>query len=54
MVGVMLESMRFPGAMAFASPCTSPIWFTAPTAVVKSSISSLSRNCAPGTVKAAP
>ena len=45
---------RFPGAMAFRSPCTSPIAFTAPGLVVKSSISSFSRNWPPGTVNAAP
>ena len=53
-VGVMLESMRLPGAIALRSPCTSPIAFTAPGAVVKSSISLLSRNWPPGTVNAAP
>ena len=54
MVGVMLDSMRLPGTMAFVAPCTSPMAFTAPVLVVKSSISSFRRNCAPGTVNAEP
>ena len=36
-VGVMLESMRLPGAIALRSPCTNPIAFTAPGFVVKAS-----------------
>jgi hypothetical protein len=35
MVGVMAESMRFPGSMAFCSPCTSPNWFGTPGLAAK-------------------
>src|SRR5439155_622272 len=45
--GVIPDSIRFPGAMAFASPWTRPNRFGLPGAVMKSSISSFSRNPAP-------
>ena len=54
MEGVMADNMRLPGAMAFASPCTSPNRFGLPGAVMKSSISSFNRNPAPVTVTALP
>ena len=54
MEGVMAESMRLPGAMAFASPCTRPNRLGRPGAEVKSSISSFKRNPAPVTVTALP
>ncbi len=49
MVGVIADSMRLPGAMALASPCTSPNWFGTPGFEVKSSISLFSRKPAPRT-----
>src|SRR2546430_11486158 len=52
--GVIPDSIRFPGAMAFASPWTRPNRFGRPGAVLKSSISSFSRNPAPVTVTALP
>src|SRR5438034_1107240 len=52
--GVIPDSIRFPGAMAFASPWTRPNRFGLPGAVMKSSISSFSRNPAPVTVTALP
>ncbi len=54
MVGVMAESMRLPGAMALASPCTRPYMFGVPGRAAKSSISLFSRNPAPATVTADP
>ena len=54
MVGVIAESIRLPGAIALASPCTRPYMFGLPGAVAKSSISSLSRKPAPVTVTALP
>ena len=53
-VGVMLDSIRLPGAIAFASHCRRPIALTAPTLVVKSSISLFSRKPAPVTVTPEP
>ncbi len=53
-VGVIDESIRLPGAIAFASPITSPSLFATPGCAVKSSISLLSRNPAPGTTDADP
>ena len=54
MEGVIADSMRLPGAMAFASPWTRPYMLGFPGAAVKSSISSLSRKPAPLTVTALP
>src|ERR1041385_2667914 len=54
MDGVMAESIRFPGAIAFASPCTRPNRLGLPGAVLKSSISSFNKNPAPVTVTALP
>src|SRR6202034_637145 len=54
MGGVMDDSIRLPGAIAFASPITSPSLFGVPGWAVKSSISLLSRNPAPGTLDADP
>jgi hypothetical protein len=54
MLGVIADSIRFPGAIALASPSTRPYMFGAPGAVAKSSISSLSRKPAPLTVTALP
>jgi hypothetical protein len=54
MVGVMAESIRFPGSMALAAPWTSPNWLGTPGRAVKSSISLLSRNPAPVTVTRLP
>ena len=54
MVGVIAESGRLPGSIAFASPCTSPNIFGAFGLDVKSSISSFSRNPRPGTVMPLP
>ena len=48
------ESMRFPGWIEFASPCTSPNWLGTPGREVKSSISLFSRNPAPATVTRFP
>ena len=45
---------RFPGAMAFASPCTSPNMFGVPGFDAKSSISLFRRNPSPGTVMPLP
>jgi hypothetical protein len=49
MVGVIDETMRFPGAMAFAVPCTSPNWLGVPGLEVKSSISLFRKKPAPVT-----
>ncbi len=54
MDGVIAESMRLPGTIALASPCTRPYWLGLPGAVVKSSISLFNRNPAPVTVTALP
>ena len=54
MLGVIAESIRFPGSMVFPSPCIKPYMLGLPGAVVKSSISSLSRSPAPRTVTALP
>src|SRR5438034_11000496 len=54
MDGVMADNMRLPGAMAFASPCTSPNRLGLPSAVMKSSISSYNTNAAPVTLTALP
>src|SRR5258708_37680360 len=53
-VGDIDDNMRLPGAMALASPCTSPNMFAAPGAIEKSSISSFSTNPRPGTVTPLP
>jgi hypothetical protein len=53
-VGVIADSMRFPGSIAFRSPWTSPYWFGVPGRDVKSSISLLSTNPAPATVTLLP
>jgi hypothetical protein len=45
---VMDDRGRLPGAMALASPCTSPYMFCASALEVKSSISLLSRKPPPG------
>ncbi len=50
----MAESMRLPGAMALASPWTSPYMFGVPGLAAKSSISLLRRNPPPVTVTADP
>ena len=52
--GVIAESMRLPGAIAFASPCTKPYMFGLPGAEAKSSISLLRRKPAPVTVTPLP
>ena len=44
MVGVIAESGRFPGAIAFAALWINPYMFGTPGAEVKSSISLFSRN----------
>ncbi len=54
MVGVMDESGRLCGAMALASPCTSPNMLGAPGLAAKSSISLFSRKPAPSTVTPQP
>ncbi len=54
MLGVIADSIRLPGAIALASPCTRPYMLGLPGAVAKSSISSLSRKPAPVTVTALP
>ena len=54
MVGHIEDSMRLPGSIAFASPCTSPNWFGLPGLAAKSSISSLSRKPAPATTTPLP
>ena len=43
-VGDIALSMRLPGWIAFASPCTSPNMFGLPGCAAKSSISSLRKN----------
>ena len=50
----MAESIRLLGAMALASPCTSPYIFALPGADVKSSISLFKRKPAPVTVTPLP
>ncbi len=54
MVGDIDESMRFRGAIAFASPITSPYWLGAPGFAAKSSISLLRKKPAPSTTTRAP
>ena len=54
MVGVIELSGRLPGAMALASPCTSPYRFGVPGLLVKSSISLLSTMPVPAAVTRAP
>ena len=54
MVGIMDDSGRLPGAMALRSPCTRPNMLGVPGFEAKSSISSLRRKPAPGTVMALP
>ena len=54
MDGVIAESIRLPGWMALASPCTRPYMFGLPGAEVKSSISLFKRNPAPVTVTPLP
>ncbi len=54
MVGVIDESGRLPGWMAFASPCTRPNMFGVPGFDAKSSISLFSRKPRPGTVMPLP
>ena len=53
-VGLMLDSGRFPGATALASPPTRPKWFGTPGATAKSSISLLSSTPVPGTTTFEP
>ena len=43
-VGLIEDSGRLPGAIAFLAPCTSPNMFGVPGRVVKSSISLLRKN----------
>ena len=54
MLGDIDDSIRFPGAIALFSPCTSPNWFGVPGLAARSSMSLLSRNPAPGTVTLLP
>ncbi len=54
MVGVIDDSGRLPGAIAFASPWTRPNMFAVPGFDAKSSISLLSRKPSPGTVMPLP
>jgi hypothetical protein len=54
MVGVIDDSGRLPGAMALASPPTTPNMLGAPGLAEKSSISSLSRKPAPSTTTPEP
>ena len=53
-VGVIDDSGRLPGAIALASPCTSPNMLAAPGFTAKSSISLLSRKPVPGATTEAP
>ena len=53
-VGDIEDNGRFPGAIEFASPCTSPNRFGTPGFTVKSSISLFSRNPVPGATTPAP
>ena len=54
MAGVMLESMRFPGTARFGSVPIRPSGVVRPGTALKSPISLLSRNPAPGTTIAEP
>src|SRR5262245_20464851 len=53
-VGVIADNIRLPGAIAFASPCTSSYWFGDSGFAAKSSISLFRRKPAPVTVAADP
>ena len=53
-MGVMLDSGRFLGAIAFAAPWISPNMFGRPIFEVKSSISSFKRNPSPSAVAPEP
>ena len=50
MVGVMLDSIRFPGSARLGPVPISPVWVVNPGAALKSPISLFSRKPAPGTV----
>ena len=54
MVGVMEDNGRLPGAIVLGTPCTRPNRLALPGLTVKSSISSFSRNPAPGATTPAP
>ena len=54
MVGDMLLNGRLPGAIALASPCTRPNRLGTPGLMVKSSISSFSKNPVPSGTTTAP
>ena len=53
-VGVMLDNIRLPGAIAFASPPIAPYIFNTPGFAEKSSISLFNKNPSPGTVTPLP
>ena len=53
-VGDIDDSIRLPGSILFAAPCTRPNVFGDPGFAVKSSISLLSRKPAPATVTPLP
>src|SRR4051794_4925585 len=53
-VGAIDDSIRLPGAIAFASPCTRPKPFAVPGTAAKSSISLLSTKPPPFTVTPEP
>ena len=54
MVGVIAESGRLRGPIAFAGPWISPYMFGTPCLEAKSSISSFNKNPSPGTVTPEP
>ena len=53
-LGAIDDSGRLPGAIALASPCTSPYRLGTPVLMVKSSISSFSRNPVSPAITTAP